>query len=89
VTAESVSMISDAIAIGKATVAITEHGLPTHPRVREFLDRQQKAKRLMVVDADRLGSTRIGLDELRTFSCCWSDHLRGVLTDKGVTVLTN
>ncbi len=86
VTAESVSMISDAIANGKAAVAITEDGLPTHPRVREFLDRQQKAKRLIIVDADRLGETQIDFDQLRTFSRCWSEYLQVALVDNGVHV---
>ncbi len=86
VTAESVSMISDAVANGKAVVAITENGLPAHPRVREFLDRQLKAKQIIILDADRLGTTQIDFDQLKTFSRCWSCYLYGVLADNGVCV---
>ncbi len=76
VTAESVSMISDALASGARVVAVYERNLPRSGRIWEFLSVQSASGRLKLLD---LTSWRpdddLRLDEIEPLEDSWSDAL--------------
>jgi mitochondrial fission protein ELM1 len=75
VTAESVSMISDAIASGARVIALYDGELPGSERVRAFLRQQAAAGRLKLIDAGAWRGAPLCAAGLRPLSECWSDLL--------------
>ena len=75
VTAESVSMISDAIAAGARVVAAFERELPRSDRIRRFLEQQKSCRRITLVDLSDESRAVPDLTGMETLSCCWSDVL--------------
>jgi hypothetical protein len=74
VTAESVSMISDAIAAGAKVVAVYQGELPRSDRMRRFIAQQSTSRRIAVLDL----SAPNPADDIRTLQPledCWSDVL--------------
>ncbi len=69
ISAESVSMISEALAASAKTVAIYEHALPKEERISRFLEEQLCNNQIMLIDA--ISSDDIELASLQFPSVSW------------------
>lgn len=77
VTAESISMMSDALASGARVVAVHNGRLPESSRVQSFLMQHAEQKTLRVLDLSQWDGTVPHLDDIEPLGTSWSDMLWG------------
>lgn len=75
VTAESISMMSDAIAAGARVVALYDAELPKSERIQKFLSCHQTAGRLRLQDLSDWDGEWLDLSTPRPLSTCWTESL--------------
>lgn len=78
VTADSVSMISDAVALGIPVIAVHDDNIAVSDRVRSFVEQLATSKLISVVNLrEQNGTERSQLDalDITPLTECWSQHL--------------
>lgn len=75
VTAESISMMSDAIASGARVIAVHNGQLPSSSRVQSFLTHHTEQKTLRILDLSKWDGTVAPLGDIKPFEKSWSEIL--------------
>ncbi len=75
VTAESISMMSDAIASGAYVLALYDVTLPVSLRAQRFLKTHSAANTLKLVDLSEWNADALSFDGLTPLTSCWSEML--------------
>jgi uncharacterized protein len=75
VTAESISMVSDAVASGKPVLALHDGQMPASQRVRGFLTQLSEAGLVRIVDLSGWNGEALSLDGVRPLRRCWTETL--------------
>jgi len=73
VTAESISMMSDALASGARVVAVYNGQLPTASRVRNFLKKHAEQRTLHLLDLSEWNGTIPPLDDIKPLETSWAE----------------
>jgi len=73
VTAESISMMSDALASGARVVAVHNGQLPQSSRVQSFLTQHAEQKTLRILDLSQWDGTVPPLGDIEPFETSWSE----------------
>ncbi len=75
VTAESISMVSDAVASGARVLALHDGQMPTSKRVTSFLNHLAAAGLLRIVDLSAWDGTPLSVEGVVPLRTCWSKTL--------------